>query len=395
MVPLNRRLANWLLRYRRERLHDAIGAPTGSARRADRPRLWSPTRSPAKCRKSTGPNSHLTQSDGTRTVAQPTRTLINLRSHTLSTTRVLPMPDSTSTRLREGATDQVLAFFEDLGVAVEPVVSRLAEDEEALRGYAETTLPQELQAFFSGLEPAIEVARDAQAELDRRLATQWSVFPDFFYFIHKKENTLSRIFANLLDPRGGHGQGSRFLQALLDEAKPDYGGQRNASVRDTHSKCVVSTEYLIRRKQGRGSIDIVLEWPDDYRIGIENKPWAKEQDDPARDKYQVRDYLDALLRLADYEKKRVLLLYFSGNGASPKSVPPTQRDRCITMPYSATVGSPSVEGWLRRCRMVCEAERIRWFLAEIENYIQKEPRFNPEANLNNDQEETDGNQHPA
>ena len=84
---------------------------------------------------------------------------------------------------------------------------------------AEAELQQRLEGFFSGLKPAMAVAQAAQAELDRQLAAKWSVFPDFFHFIYKRENALSRIFCTLLDPAGTHGQGARFLDALLDEIR--------------------------------------------------------------------------------------------------------------------------------------------------------------------------------
>lgn len=290
-----------------------------------------------------------------------------------------------SSRLEE----RLEKFFLGLCEVVAPVQDRLEEEAGAL--------PDRLSLFFSGLAPAVEVASAAQAELDRRLATQFSVFDDFFHFIHKKENTLSRIFRTLLDPAGPHGQGTRFLNALLveveDAIRPAKHGDEDGSedVRSAYgvlpsvdAACRVHTEYGIRKTDGeRGSIDIVIEWPlSSYWIGIENKPRPGEQP------RQIAEYLEALSRKGGVSK--VLLLYFSGSGEDPTTLP-TDEDmaaRCITLPYRSGESGPSVEGWLRRCRQLCEAERVRWFLLEIEDHITRSFDL-PMASSNPQEDEDD------
>ncbi len=253
-------------------------------------------------------------------------------------------------------------------------------------------LRDRLSVFFSGLAPAIDVARAAQERLDRRLATRFSVFDDFFYFIHKKENTLSRIFRSLLDPQGRHGQGSRFLDALLEEVSSSI--PENELPRTNLEECRVRTEYGIKKttRDGRGSIDIVVEWPkSEYRIGIENKPWAGEQGG------QVTDYVKALLRQTERSTgaKRVLFLYFSGSGEDPKTLTgeTARAAHCLTVPYRSDLRQCSVQGWLRRCRTRCEADRIRWFLMEIDDYIERS--FRHAAVPTDSQEGKDEERHPA
>lgn len=302
------------------------------------------------------------------------------------------------------------AFFGGLDEAVAPVHERLDQQRQLLESQA-AELPDRLRSFFAGLAPAIEVARSAQAELDRRLATQFSIFYDFFHFIHKKENTLSRIFGSLLDPKGSHGQGCRFLDALSDEVRASMGRSPSGLGTDgpgvspktappsARDDCRIHTEYgfpkKFKKKGSRGSIDIVIEWPGSkYWIGIENKPWASEQEQ------QIQEYFHALLdkvpRGEPIADDRVLILYFSGTGSHPTTATEDRvKARCITMPYLATSDRPSVEGWLRRCRATCEAERIRWFLAELEDYIQKDPHFRSESELEQDEEESNDDRHPA
>lgn len=273
-------------------------------------------------------------------------------------------------------------FFAELDDAVKPVRDRMVEEEKAL--------PDRLRGFFSGLAPAIDVAQAAQERIDRHLATRFSVFDDFFHFIHKKENTLSRIFRSLLDPQGRHGQGSRFLDALLEEISssvPDSEPPRTGL-----ASCRVRTEYGITKttRAGRGSIDLVVDWPEEgYWLGIENKPWAGEQDD------QVQNYVEALLQETQQDLTRVLFLYFSGSGEVSTTLPDEEAKaaRCIMMPYRSESGQCSVLGWLRRCRIRCEADRIRWFLMEIEDYIQRS--FHQAPVSTDPQEEEDDAEHPA
>ncbi len=307
--------------------------------------------------------------------------------------------------------ERLPVFFGGLDEAVAPVQERLDGERQLLERQA-AELPDRLRSFFAGLAPAIEVAWSAQAELDRRLATQFSTFADFFHFIHKKENTLSRIFRSLLSPRGSHGQGRRFLDALSDEVRAsmgrpssslgphdDLGVRPETGPPPAHDDCQIYTEYdftkKFKKKGRRGSIDIVIEWPaSKYWIGIENKPWAAEQEE------QIKEYFHALLDKVPPGKApaadRVLVLYFSGNGADPTTAPkePVKGARCITMSYLAASDGPSVEGWLRRCRTTCEAERIRWFLAELEDYIQRDPHFRTESELTQNEEESNDDEHP-
>ena len=217
----------------------------------------------------------------------------------------------------------------------------------------------DLQAFFTGLGPAVRIAQRAQAELDRRAATRFSLF-DFF---HERETDLSRVFGGLLDPSGTHGQGDTFLRLFLDEVREVLDGQVRGrfpagNLRDSR----VDLEH--HTDTGR-SIDIVVRVRGDAWIGIENKPWAGEQPN------QVSDYLKYLRTKAGPD---AWLVYLSGDGKRPQTLPDDQEDRmrCSTLPYrGAERGSPSLENWVEKCRTECEAERVRWFLTDLLEYIRK------------------------
>ena len=219
----------------------------------------------------------------------------------------------------------------------------------------------DLQSFFAGLGPAVRIAQHAQAELDRRAATRFSLF-DFF---QERETNLSRVFRGLLDPSGTHGQGDMFLRLFLDEVRDVLSDKVRwhfpaGNLRE-------SQVYLEYHTDKRRRIDIVVGVHGDTRIGIENKPWGPEQHK------QVSDYFEYLQTNSD-----AWLVYLSGDGKQPETLPddPCESERCPTLPYrGAERGSPSLEKWVEKCRTECEAERVRWFLTDLLEYIRR--RFEP------------------
>ena len=244
------------------------------------------------------------------------------------------------------------------------------EVDDCIKGYN-----AELANFIAGLKPAIDIAERAQAELDRTAATRFTVFKYFSKQERTQEIYLSRIFSDLLNPSGSHGQRSRFLQLFLDElirrnhewSKKLRGVIPGMSLKE----CKTHLEFPTPERR---RIDVVLEIPleeknDVFRIGIENKPWAGDQEE------QIADYLKALLEKSP-EKARVL--YFSGNGKEPSEtalgkLENWEKDLCLTVPYrSNSKGYPSLEGWLEQCREQCEAERVRWFLKDLLEYIKSQ-----------------------
>lgn len=242
--------------------------------------------------------------------------------------------------------------------------------DDCIKGYN-----AELANFFADLKPAIDIAEQVQTELDRTAATRFTVFKYFSKQERTQEIYLSRIFSDLLNPSGNHGQRSRFLQLFLDElirrnnewSKKLRGVIPGMSLKE----CKTHLEF---RTPERRKIDVVLEIPlegknDVFWIGIENKPWAGDQEE------QIADYLKALL---EKSPEKAQMLYFSGNGKEPSetalgTLENWEKDLCLTVPYrSNSKGYPSLEGWLEQCREQCEAERVRWFLKDLLEYIKSQ-----------------------
>ena len=209
-----------------------------------------------------------------------------------------------------------------------------------------------MRTFFAGLAPAFSVAVQAQKVLDRVAATNFSVF----HYFKEDENLVSGIFADLLRPDGSHGQGTTFLRLFLREI--DRGRRpafRRSGDYGSLERCAVYTEYPTH--EGR-RIDIVLKLEDQW-IGIENKPWAVEQDD------QLQHYLE-FLRQKDAQ---ACVLYLSGNGDDAKTI--QDEDHYLTIPYGRTKNGPSVAHWVEKCHRHCDADKVRWFLKDLHEYIER------------------------
>ena len=245
-----------------------------------------------------------------------------------------------------------------------------------------------LTRFFAELAPRLETAKDLERELDRKLAHRFNIFE----YLRDGELGLSRIIADLLNPKTSHGQGTLFLRTLLDLAGlndtpgwPDVDGNYvSIDVKPEYTIPGGRLDILVRIQAGRQA----------YGLAIENKPYAKD------DANQVQHYLKYLGKKYD---ERFLLIYLSPNGKAPseESLPEKERDkwkgRFAIMSYyggqedqaekfDAFRIPHSLAGWLGECRKNCEVDRLRWFLRDAEIFCQQ--RFGGQAMVNSIERKT-------
>ncbi len=227
--------------------------------------------------------------------------------------------------------------------------------------------------FFTALGARMEGARAVERELDRLLARGFNALD----YLRTDELGLSRIIGYLLDPNGTHGQGTRFLARFGDLVGPDLwpAGQ---TVRFDDFDVHVLRE---RSTDGGGRLDISVELRSRGRepacIAFENKPYAADGEG------QIADYLAFLKR---HYGDRFLLIYLSGHGGAPseRGLPRAAcKDGLAIMSFCPRDETGEYEGsfpfrlsfslsdWLRECRQICEAERLRWFLGEVETFCHK------------------------
>jgi hypothetical protein len=105
-----------------------------------------------------------------------------------------------------------------------------------------------------------------------------------------------------------------------------------------------------------------------FAIGIENKPWA---DDQIKQVERYCDYLEKTFQ------GQWWFGYLSGSGGPPPSICSKMRKdledkgkfRTIPFVRSDPANELSIEGWLARCAERRVAERVRWFLRDMRDYV--------------------------
>lgn len=169
------------------------------------------------------------------------------------------------------------------------------------------------------------------------------------------ENGLSRIFAELLDPAGRHSQGVAFLECFIEHFREKLKIDKTwASFDQAQTRVEASTD-----ENRRVDITITLEVGQRWAIGIENKPWAGDQQN------QVADYIRHLKK---HYPERHRLVYLSGNGDGPSGWSTGDGNFGDTL---VVIGYREVIEWLADCIRVCRASKIRFFLEELQLYILK------------------------
>lgn len=163
-----------------------------------------------------------------------------------------------------------------------------------------------------------------------------------FSLFQPNEVRLSRIIADLFDPKGTHGQDILFLNALLGTLDlPRVSIIEPISVR---------REMVTRA--GR-QIDLVIETPR-MIVGIENKPWASQQP------YQLTDYLAAI---KGWCRGRTPVLIFLSN-----KEPETAQDDFRVLRLHSNE-EPSLTKILRECGDQIRAVRTQTHIAEMIAYL--------------------------
>ncbi len=113
-------------------------------------------------------------------------------------------------------------------------------------------------------------------------------------------------------------------------------------------------------------IDIRIELPPDFGIGIENKPWAAEQ--PA----QLADYRAELDRR--YQGQFVLV-FLCQQGRTPSSITAEEwRNLQLSGKGAVFIYSDDFHSWLLDCHQKCQADKVRHFLNDFARYVQSNLR---------------------
>ncbi len=222
---------------------------------------------------------------------------------------------------------------------------------------------QRLEMFSSILRQKLQIYREEKRRWDPFLSTDFNVISEF---IRPNENRLSDIIACLLDANGSHGQQGKFLDAFL-RCLFNPGQVAELSCKQRQVKREDPTHY--NENQHR-RIDITVGF-EGFGIGIENKPWDREQE------YQLRDYYQHLK--GTY--KRCCLIYITPDGRKPETIENPdnliQKGELYLLSYRSDIPE-----WIEECWQLCKSDKFRWFLHDFRDYIRDvfRPPFTFEEN---------------
>lgn len=193
----------------------------------------------------------------------------------------------------------------------------------------------------------IGTLRAAKKRFSDRLAPEFSIFD----YTRSDEMALSNCLAGLLDPQGKHGQGSLFLREFFKCICPDTTWIRN------YERCEVNTE---KQANAQRRIDVHLGFEEGV-VGIENKPWAGDQNS------QLSDYATYLEQSAT--GNRWLLLYMCNDQPSEKSISQTTRENLEKNGNYISFNYYQLVEWLEVCQAKTKALNVRIFIEELVKFV--------------------------
>lgn len=191
----------------------------------------------------------------------------------------------------------------------------------------------------------IGTLREARNQFAAQLAPDFNLFD----YLRNDEMGVSKVIADLLDPKGTHGQGGLFLHAFASLLGQSW-------ITGTSEWRVVTEQQA----NGQRRIDVYLE-SDIGIIGIENKPWASDQ------KNQLNDYADHLKRIA--AKKSWLLIYLCNSEPSTNSIPKKKLEEYERDKKLIRLDFHSLVGWLNSCAAQSRALVVRVFIEELAKFV--------------------------
>ena len=226
----------------------------------------------------------------------------------------------------------------------------------------------ELGNFIDEINHRLHKARRREQEKSRTFAHHFNVFD----YLNTREQGLSLVLADLFNPIANHGQGTLFLREFLQELKLKF----DINLPDFDANDVdVRTEETISK--GR-RIDIYITIKESFCLAIENKPYAKDQDN------QIGDYLK-FLEKSFPGPNNFLLIYLSPDGSRPEeySLSSTEYENWeghfVLMAYHSKSDLVkddfripfTLSEWLGICKNCCKVDRLRWYLEDLVNFCAK------------------------
>jgi hypothetical protein len=181
-----------------------------------------------------------------------------------------------------------------------------------------------------------------------------------FDFILPNEVKLSKILAEILNPKSSHAQGDLFLRLFLDLLFSGTTIEVN-KIYPKNSNVVVKCEQLTTSiPNSYRRIDILINLDGKFGLAIENKPWAGDGNK------QLSDYAKHL----NNSFKDWCLIYLSGSSSDPSDMSAT-KDEIKAWEAKEQYQKKDfnfIFEWLEKCEQQCQADHVRHFLRDFTMY---------------------------
>ena len=186
-----------------------------------------------------------------------------------------------------------------------------------------------------------------------------------FQYIDFHEVLMSTIFKDLLNPRGKHGQGSLFLDEFLSLLEIE-----NPVLTERFS---IITEALTSHLDSNRRIDILLNWSNKFAIGIENKPYAIDQEN------QLSDYSK---QLSKEFNDNYVLVFISNRPPDESSIEKDMLQSLIEQNKYVHIDFNDIIKWLETSKGKVESQKIIYYIedliGQIKMDINNENKYNSE-----------------
>ena len=198
-------------------------------------------------------------------------------------------------------------------------------------------------------------------QINQELGSAFSVFQ----YINFNEVNMSTIFKDLLDPKGTHGQGALFLNkfiSLLEIEKPVLC-----------ERFSIITEALTSHLNSNRRIDILLNWGNKFAIGIENKPYAIDQEN------QLSDYSK---HLSKEFNDNYVLVFISNRPPDMSSIEKDMTESLTKQKKFIHLSFNDIIIWLETSKGKVESQKIIYYIedliAQIKMDVNNENKYNSE-----------------
>lgn len=211
-----------------------------------------------------------------------------------------------------------------------------------------------------------KIIREHSETLNQMTGVRFNVFDLLGHTSH--ENSHSLFIAELLNPRGSHGQGDDFLKAFLEKIKTSRSNSEgsvqfpfNSENSDTKNAGVITEHHLGPKDLvSGGRVDIFIKMGE-QKIFVENKIYAGLQE------RQLERYLDP------EKNAQVLFLtlgdeYNDRSSSEAQSIDPLRkRDRLFYVSYRTEIVT-----WLERCLEISSSKpTLRETIAQYLSLIKR------------------------